>query len=117
MRVEPHTGLLIGLHHHNANQGEKFEESHTGIRRRPNGPYSTVVFRDPATTSSNLRPRHLPMGILRPGWTPFAISDSTCEFCREGHPVDADARGRSPGPAVVLIRTARLLRAPHRGRR
>ena len=64
-------------HHHNANQGEKFEESHTGldhisfqvadkaaleawmdrldelnightgIRRRPNGPYATVVFRDP----------------------------------------------------------------------
>ena len=25
------TGLLIGLHHHNANQGEKFEESHTGL--------------------------------------------------------------------------------------
>ncbi|MGD0700426.1 MAG: VOC family protein [Trebonia sp.] len=78
MLVEPHTGLLIGLHPHNANQGEKFEESrtgldhisfevadraaletwmdrldelnigHTGIRRRPNGPYSTVVFRDPA---------------------------------------------------------------------
>ena len=77
MLVEPNTGLLIGLHHHNANQGEKFEESHTGldhisfevadrpaleawidrldelnightgIRRRPNGPYSTVVFRDP----------------------------------------------------------------------
>lgn len=77
MLVEPHTGLLVGLHHHNANQGEKFEESHTGldhisfevadraaleawmdrldelnightgIRRRPNGPYSTVVFRDP----------------------------------------------------------------------
>jgi glyoxylase I family protein len=77
MLVEPHTGLLIGLHHNNANQGEKFEESHTGldhisfevadraaleawmdrldelnightgIRRRPNGPYATVVFRDP----------------------------------------------------------------------
>jgi catechol 2,3-dioxygenase-like lactoylglutathione lyase family enzyme len=78
MLVEPHTGLLIGLHHHHhhANQGEKFEESHTGldhisfevadraaleawmdrldelnightgIRRRSNGPYSTVVFRD-----------------------------------------------------------------------
>jgi glyoxylase I family protein len=67
----------IGLHHHNANQGETFEErhtgldhvsfqvadraaleawidrfdelniGHTGIRRRPNGPYATVVFRDP----------------------------------------------------------------------
>src|SRR5580700_5312159 len=77
MLVDTSTGLLIGLHHHNANQGEKFEESHTGldhisfqvadraaleawidwldelnightgIRRRPNGPYSTVVFRDP----------------------------------------------------------------------
>ena len=77
MLAEPNTGLLIGLHHHTANQGEKFEESHTGpdhvsfevadraaleawvdrldelnightgIRRRPNGPYSTVVFRDP----------------------------------------------------------------------
>jgi glyoxylase I family protein len=74
MLVEPHTGL----HHNHANQGEKFEESHTGldhisfevadraaleawmdrldelnightgIRRRPNGPYSTLVFRDPA---------------------------------------------------------------------
>src|SRR5580658_1874222 len=31
MLVEPHTGLLIGLHHNNANQGEKFEESHTGL--------------------------------------------------------------------------------------
>jgi glyoxylase I family protein len=77
MLVDNSTGLLIGLHHHNANQGEKFEESHTGldhvsfqvadraaleawmdrldelnightgIRRRPNGPYATVVFRDP----------------------------------------------------------------------
>jgi glyoxylase I family protein len=77
MLVEPHTGLLIGLHHHVANEGEKFEESrtgmdhisfqvdgrdgllawmdrldelnvpHTGIRRRPNGPYATVVIRDP----------------------------------------------------------------------
>jgi glyoxylase I family protein len=77
MLVEPNTGLLIGLHHHNADQGEKFEESHTGldhisfkvadraaleagmdrldelnightgIRRRAHGPYSTVVFRGP----------------------------------------------------------------------
>jgi glyoxylase I family protein len=31
MLVEPHTGLLIGLHHNNANQGEKFEEGHTGL--------------------------------------------------------------------------------------
>jgi glyoxylase I family protein len=77
MLADRSTGLLIGLHHNNANQGEKGEESHTGldhisfevadraaleawmdrldelnightgIRRRPNGPYSTVVFRDP----------------------------------------------------------------------
>jgi glyoxylase I family protein len=77
MLVETNTGLLIGLHHHNANQGEKFDESrtgldhisfqvdgrealeawmdrldelnipHTGIRTRPGGSYSTVVFRDP----------------------------------------------------------------------
>ena len=75
--IEPTTGLLIGLHHHKANQGEKFDESrtgldhislqvdgrealeawmdrldelniqHTGIRTRPGGSYSTVVFRDP----------------------------------------------------------------------
>ncbi len=68
MLAEPHTGLLIGLHHNEANHGENFEESHTGmdhisfevadraaleawmdrldelnightgIRRRPNGP-------------------------------------------------------------------------------
>ena len=31
MLVDNSTGLLIGLHHHNANQGEKFEESHTGL--------------------------------------------------------------------------------------
>ena len=31
MLVEPHTGLLIGLHHHNANQGPNLEESHTGL--------------------------------------------------------------------------------------
>jgi glyoxylase I family protein len=77
MLAEPHTGLLIGLHHHVANKGEKFDESrtgldhisfqvdgrdalvawmdrldelnipHTGIRSRPNGAYATVVFRDP----------------------------------------------------------------------
>jgi glyoxylase I family protein len=77
MLEDKQTGLLIGLHHHVANQGEKGEEyhtgldhisfkvadraaleawidrldelniGHTGIRRRPNGPYSTVVFRDP----------------------------------------------------------------------
>jgi catechol 2,3-dioxygenase-like lactoylglutathione lyase family enzyme len=77
MLFEPRTGLLIGLHHHFANKGEKFEESHTGmdhislqvdgrdgllawidrldelniphsgIRSRPNGTYATVVFRDP----------------------------------------------------------------------
>ena len=77
MLVEPNTGLLIGLHHNVANKGEKFDESHTGmdhislrvdgrdallawmdrldelgiahtgIRTRPNGTYSTVVFRDP----------------------------------------------------------------------
>jgi catechol 2,3-dioxygenase-like lactoylglutathione lyase family enzyme len=28
---DSNSGLLIALHHHNANQGEKFEESHTGL--------------------------------------------------------------------------------------
>jgi hypothetical protein len=31
MLVEPNTGLLIGLHQHNANQGEKFEESRLAV--------------------------------------------------------------------------------------
>ena len=77
MLIEQRTGLLIGLHHHKANQGEKFDESrtgldhislkvdgkealqawmdrldelnieHTGIRTRKGASYSTVVFRDP----------------------------------------------------------------------
>ena len=77
MLVDTNTALLTGLHRQNANRGEKFEESHTGldhilfqvadraalkarigrldelnightgIRRRPNGPYATVVLRDP----------------------------------------------------------------------
>jgi catechol 2,3-dioxygenase-like lactoylglutathione lyase family enzyme len=75
--VDHGTGLFIGLHHHYANQGEKFDESrtgmdhisfqadgltglqawverldalnieHSGIQTRPGGSYSTVVFRDP----------------------------------------------------------------------
>jgi glyoxylase I family protein len=75
--IDRNTGLFIGLHHHYANQGEKFEESHTGmdhisfqvdgragleawmdrldrlniqhsgIQTRPGGTYSTVVIRDP----------------------------------------------------------------------
>jgi hypothetical protein len=36
MLVEPNTGLL-----------DQLNIGHTGIRRRTNGPYSAVVFRDP----------------------------------------------------------------------
>ena len=92
MLVDNETGLLIGLHHHNANQGEKFEESHTGldhisfqvadraaleawidrldelnightgIRRRPNGPYVTEVARDHDNNQLEFGPRCQPTG-------------------------------------------------------
>ncbi|MGV9383646.1 VOC family protein [Nonomuraea sp. NPDC003707] len=29
--IEPRTGLAIGLHHHEANQDEEFDEVHTGL--------------------------------------------------------------------------------------
>ena len=31
MLIEPNSGLGIGLHHHTANQGETFDEAHTGL--------------------------------------------------------------------------------------
>ena len=96
MLVDNSTGLLIGLHHHNANQGEKFEESHTGLDHisfqvadraapRPGstgstsstsatpasavgrtGPTPPWCSATPITTSSNSRPRCRPTRSDRP---------------------------------------------------
>ncbi|MGD0924542.1 MAG: hypothetical protein ABR926_05045 [Streptosporangiaceae bacterium] len=40
--MDPRSGIAIGLHHHEANPGQPFQESRTGLDH-----ISVLIFRDP----------------------------------------------------------------------